>query len=165
MSASRLLRGSAVAALACVAAFAILSGTIFFADLKPFDQWYSRYTPSDVSAYLNWLDADDARWASLARYRAIDMVFPAVVAVLSGAALRVLWSWGRVFQVGLIAVLVYLVSDYVENATLFRILDQDGAPYSVHLVQRAATLTQLKWASLAVVALICGVGWLRRRNA
>ncbi len=153
MTTGRVLRLSLLGMAVCVLAFLVFAGPIILGQPEPFDQWKRPYSVADVDIYLAWLDADPTRWSAMRAYRAIDMVFPAVVFVFVVSAARLTWTAGRVRQIVLACAVAYLLADYFENITLSGILNENGAAFSATHVTRAAMLTMIKWASLVIAAI------------
>ncbi len=126
--------------------------------LAPFDLRVTGYSAQDVTDYLAVLTPD-----ALAAYQgpiaAIDTFFPVALT---------LWLWSlavggrRIAYLGAVVVAGYLAADLMENAAVQRLLT---TPMLVDpdLAARASLLTVLKFASLAVGAVL--VFWGRGRRA
>jgi len=137
------------------------------AGLVPFDMRPMGYSVAEARAFLTALD-EEGRALYLGPQHALDLLYPALLAVVLIGAVRVLigplWlRWG----LSLLA-LGGMVADYLENARVGVMLREDGA-VSDAMITAASRATQAKAGLTSVVMLAACAGlafaaWKRWRK-
>lgn len=130
----------------------------------PLDLRVFGYTPDEARAYLEALDAT-GRAAYLIQMRALDTVFPPVLAGLLGLMLLSLtagfYQWSRV--VLLVPIGGYVVMDLCENALVAHLLNAGPAGFDVATARLASEFTVTKWMLLTASALLVSGVFLREK--
>jgi hypothetical protein len=132
--------------------------------LMPFDLRPTGYSVDEARAFLGAL-SDSGRAVYLGPQHMLDLVYPALLAVVLIGAVRVLFqgAWLRAGLSGII--LAGMVADYVENAVVAQLLRSSGeAPAGMIRLANGATMVKSGLTGLAMVAVLAGLGALTLRK-
>ena len=127
------------------------------AGLWPFDIRITGYNQADAVAYLAAI-SEEGRQFYLITFRMLDTFFPALFAI---SLMVALYRLAPKLPVLFLTPLAGALFDYYENAAIGAILRSEVPDAA--LVEMASLLTGLKFASIALSALIILLLWQRRK--
>ncbi|NOX41253.1 MAG: hypothetical protein GXP05_12290 [Alphaproteobacteria bacterium] len=112
----------------------------------PFDLRMGGYSAQEARSYIASLGADGVA-LYIGPVMWLDTFFPAMFALVIGIAMwTLLAKRGRVLQVGSALITVaYMVFDYLENATLYKMMSIDLDLLPDNLIENASRWTILKF--------------------
>ncbi len=132
----------------------------------PFDLRMGGYSAQEARSYITSLGADGVAFY-IGPVMWLDTFFPAMFALVIGIAMwTLLAKRGRILQVGSALITVaYTVFDYLENATLYKVMSMDLGSVPDHLIESASRWTILKFTFVdAMITILVALMILRFVN-
>lgn len=146
-------------------ALLVITGRALTPDgLAPFDSRFTGYSAEEARKYMAALARVQGTETYLGVFRALDTVFPVLLALTFLGAIWVnTGALGLPWRVLLVAApALYLYTDLFENARVAQMLVA-GPDVASGLVRKASTLTQVKWICVAASLATIVAAWGHRR--